>query len=212
MSDLAPETLAQMLTRTRARLTTFGDSCTESVVRRGRGEPCGKPAVALRDDREFDVYSPVCARHTRGFCIPVMDRADMHALLDAATERDALAADADRWQRAARTLLGDRYEAAIKAASHAMSRHWRAMHTNEALGLQRMLAAHALAAVLPDLLAAAWDEGHADGLHDAHEYREHRKARNPYRPETTAGDATGAPVAPAAPDATSDPSSTLNAR
>ena len=43
------------------------------------------------------------------------------------------------------------------------------------------MAAHdALAAVLPDLLAAAWDEGHADGLHNAHEYREHRKARNPY--------------------------------
>lgn len=84
-------------------------------------------------------------------------------------------------------MLGDRYEAAIKAASHAMSRHWRDMHTNEALGLQRMLAAHALAAVLPDLLADAWDEGHADGLHNAHEYREHRKVRNPYRPENTAG-------------------------
>ena len=117
MSDLAPETLAQMLTRTRARLTTFGDStCTESVVRRGRGEPCGKPAVALRDDREFDVYSPVCARHTRGFCIPVMDRADMHALLDAATERDALAADADKWQRAALTLQGDRDALGAKLA------------------------------------------------------------------------------------------------
>ena len=57
-----------------------------------------------------------------------------------------------------RALLGDRYGAAIKAASNAMSRHWRDMHTNEALGLQRMLAAHALAAVLPDLLADVWDE------------------------------------------------------
>lgn len=35
--------------------------------------------------------------------------------------------------------------------------------------------------------ADAWDEGHADGLHNAHEYREHRKVRNPYRPENTAG-------------------------
>ena len=62
-----------------------------------------------------------------------------------------------------------------------------------------------LAAVLPDLLADAWDEGHADGLHDAHEYREHRKARNPYRPETITRDATGAPVALAGPDAINPP-------
>ena len=62
-------------------------------------------------------------------------------------------------------------------------------------------AVSALAAVLPDLLADAWDEGHADGLHNAHEHREHRKMRNPYRPETITRDATGAPVTPAAPDA-----------
>ena len=62
-----------------------------------------------------------------------------------------------------------------------------------------------LAAVLPDLMADVWDEGHADGLHNAVEYREHRKMRNPYRPETTAGDATDAPVTPAAPDATNPP-------
>ena len=62
-----------------------------------------------------------------------------------------------------------------------------------------------LAAVLPDLLADAWDEGHADGLHDAHEYREHRKLRNPYRPETATTDATDAPVTPAAPDAINPP-------
>ena len=62
-----------------------------------------------------------------------------------------------------------------------------------------------LTAVLPDLLADAWDEGHADGLHNAHEYREHRKARNPYRPETITRDATDAPVTPAAPDAINPP-------
>ena len=72
-------------------------------------------------------------------------------------------------------------------------------------GIRRMSTAmgvHAtLAAVLPELLADAWDEGHADGLHNAHEYREHRKLRNPYRPETITRDATDAPVTPAAPDA-----------
>ena len=53
--------------------------------------------------------------------------------------------------------------------------------------------------------ADAWDEGHADGLHNAHEYREHRKMRNPYRPETITRDATDAPVTPAAPDAINPP-------
>ena len=64
-----------------------------------------------------------------------------------------------------------------------------------------------LAERLGDLprLAAEWDEGHADGLHDAHEYREHRKMRNPYRPETITRDATGAPVTFAAPDAINPP-------
>ena len=62
-----------------------------------------------------------------------------------------------------------------------------------------------LAAVLPDLLADVWDEGHADGLHNAHEYREHRKMRNPYRPETITTDATGAPVTLAAPDSINPP-------
>lgn len=62
-----------------------------------------------------------------------------------------------------------------------------------------------LAAVLPDLLADAWEEGHADGLHNAHEYREHRKMRNPYRPEPITRDATAAPVTPAAPDAINPP-------
>ena len=102
-----------------------------------------------------------------------------------------------------RALLGDRYEAAIKAASHAMSRHWRDMHTNEALGLQRMLTAHALSAVLPDLLADAWDDGQAACI-EAHG-RIKPMRPNPYRPETITRDATGAPVAPAAPDATNPP-------
>ena len=55
---------------------------------------------------------------------------------------------------------------------------------------------------LPDLLADAWDEGHADGLHDAHEYREHRKLRNPYRPETAAGRPEPAPGSTNSPNPT----------
>ena len=97
MSDLTPEKLAEMLTRTRAHLATFGDStCTKSVMHHSHRKPCNKPAVALRDSREFDIYYPVCARHTRGFCIPVMDAADMLALLAAAAERDALVAAVER--------------------------------------------------------------------------------------------------------------------
>ena len=62
-----------------------------------------------------------------------------------------------------------------------------------------------LAAALPELLADAWDEGHADGLHNAHEHREHRKMRNPYRPET----ATGRPET--APEPTNSPNPTPSA-
>jgi len=40
-------------------------------------------------------------------------------------------------------------EAAIEAATRALSVHWRDMHTNEALGHQRMLATFALEAALP---------------------------------------------------------------
>ena len=87
-----------------------------------------------------------------------------------------------------RGILGDRYDEVLTKATK------RALFNYPNLPISipehEALAAQALAAVLPDLLADAWDEGHADGLHNAHEYRERRKARNPYRPETTAGDAT----------------------
>lgn len=109
-----------------------------------------------------------------------------------------------------RALLGDKYDEVLtKATKRALFNY-----PNLPIGIpeHEALAGQALAAVLPDLLAAAWDEGHADGLHNAHEHREHRKARNPYRPETITRDATGAPVTLAAPDATSDPSPALNAR
>lgn len=40
---------------------------------------------------------------------------------------------------------------AIEAATQALSIHWKAPHTNEALGRQRALAEHALTAALPAL-------------------------------------------------------------
>lgn len=60
-----------------------------------------------------------------------------------------------------------------------------------------------LAAVLPDLLAAAWDDGQAACI-EAHG-RIKPMRPNPYRPETITRDATGAPVTPAAPDAINPP-------
>ena len=106
-----------------------------------------------------------------------------------------------------REILGDKYDETIEkaAVSVAFCRHSvertpkrlvrlaAALHmTGELAHIEREVEA-ALTAVLPDLLADAWDEGHADGLHNAHEHREHRKMRNPYRPETATGDATDAP-------------------
>ena len=103
-----------------------------------------------------------------------------------------------------RALLGDKYDETIEKAVEALydecgrplscSKHG---HMDEAVS--------ALAAVLPDLMADAWDEGHADGLHNSHEHREHRKLRNPYRPEPITRDATCAPVTLAAPDAINPP-------
>ena len=98
-----------------------------------------------------------------------------------------------------RALLGDRYDAVIDKAMAAPKLYASRQYTI------RDRVADTLAAVLPELLADAWDEGHTDGLHNAHEYREHRKARNPYRPETITRDATAAPVTPAAPDAINPP-------
>ena len=121
-----------------------------------------------------------------------------------------------------RALLGDdKYDAMIEKAAVSVAfcrypvertpkrlvRLAAALHmTGELARIEREVEA-ALAAVLPGLLADVWDEGHADGLHNAHEYRERHKARNPYRPETTTRDATGAPVTLAAPDAINPPPS-----
>lgn len=107
-----------------------------------------------------------------------------------------------------RAMLGDRYVSTLRAAVLADNPEaiTSAQRVGGKLGQLMYLSAvdrldRALAAVLPDLLADVWDEGHADGLHNSHEYREHRKMRNPYRPEPITRDATAAPVTPAAPDA-----------
>lgn len=100
-----------------------------------------------------------------------------------------------------RALLGGKYDDALERATSAGPAYLKLVHDST----RRTIAEAALAAVLPDLLADAWDEGHDDGLHNAHEYREHRKMPNPYRPETATTEATGAPETPAGPDAINPP-------
>ena len=84
-----------------------------------------------------------------------------------------------------RALLGDRYVSTMRAAVLAYNPEaiTNAQQVGGKLGQLMYLSAvnrldRTLAAVLPDLLADAWDEGHADGLHNAHEYREHRSVRS----------------------------------
>ena len=60
-----------------------GTECHEEVSRKGELQPCGKPAVALRDWAEGDTYYPVCATHARGFCIPLIAPEDAAALVTA---------------------------------------------------------------------------------------------------------------------------------
>lgn len=81
-----------------------------------------------------------------------------------------------------RALLGDKYDDVIERAARALSERWNSTHTNESLGRQRMLAGFTLAAVLPDLLAEAWEEGHIAGCADPYSaYRECICGPNPYR-------------------------------
>lgn len=94
-----------------------------------------------------------------------------------------------------RALLGDRYDAVMAAPTPALARDrtsW-SWSTYEA----------ALTAVLPELLADVWDDGHAACI-EAHG-RIKPTRPNPYRPETITRDATDAPVTPAAPDAINPP-------
>lgn len=57
-------------------------------------------------------------------------------------------------------------EQAREAVARSLSAHWRDMHTNEALGLQRMLARHTLEALAPHVAALVRAE-RAAALHDA---------------------------------------------
>ena len=87
-----------------------------------------------------------------------------------------------------RAILGDEYDPVIEKAARALSERWNFMHTNESLGRQRMLAGFTLAAVLPDLLAEAWEAGHWLGKADAalNAVRvdgHHGQTPNPYRQE-----------------------------
>ena len=86
-----------------------------------------------------------------------------------------------------RELLGANYDETIETAARALDAAWNPDRYPVLAAMFRDYAQTALAAVLPDLLADAWDEGRADDLHNAHEHREHHKLRNPYRPETATG-------------------------
>ena len=93
-----------------------------------------------------------------------------------------------------RALLGDKYDETIDAAARAVERRalrdtgYDAMPDERTYAWSRLMAGHALAAVLPDLMARAWDEGAADACADPyHPYGECEPPHvNPYRP--TEGD------------------------
>ena len=60
-----------------------GVECHEGITRKGELQPCGRPAVALRNWVEGDTYYPVCPTHARGFCIPLVAPEDAAALVAA---------------------------------------------------------------------------------------------------------------------------------
>ena len=128
-----------------------------------------------------------------------------------------------------RALLGDKYDETIEKASRAYIMSFEdgadfwpmwvefadsdrpdgdegEVYTREIVADTRRDLAAALAAVLPDLLAEAWNEGYAQAVADhLLMYDNSDDTPNPYRPETITRDATDAPVTPAAPDATNPP-------
>ena len=91
-----------------------------------------------------------------------------------------------------RALLGDKYEATVRAAVLAYNPEaiTSAQQVGGKLGQLMYLSAvnrldRTLAAVLPDLLAAAWDEGHQAGHEDARAVQSTypESTPNPYRAE-----------------------------
>lgn len=79
-----------------------------------------------------------------------------------------------------RAILGDRYEAVIEEALTAVDAPEHGYQVTRGNVDQRDIHA-ALAAVLPDLLADAWDEG----WNDCGPLRVSNAPDNPYRTETT---------------------------
>ena len=79
-----------------------------------------------------------------------------------------------------RAMLGDRYDdVIIKATKRALLNY---PNLPISIPQHEALAGQALAAVLPDLLAQAWDEGHAAGCADPYKrYGECGCGPNPYR-------------------------------
>ena len=111
-----------------------------------------------------------------------------------------------------RALLGDRYVSTMRAAVLADNPEaiTSAQRVGGKLGQLMYLSAvdrldRTLAAVLPDLLAEAWDECSAAWQAYLDGRTSSGPPLNPYRPETITRDATGAPVTPAAPDAINPP-------
>ena len=85
-----------------------------------------------------------------------------------------------------RAMLGDRYhDVIIKATKRALLNY---PNLPISIPQHEALAGQALAAVLPDLLAQAWDEGHAAGCADPYKrYSECDCGPNPYRQENDCG-------------------------
>ena len=79
-----------------------------------------------------------------------------------------------------RALLGDRYDDVIERALAAADTPWHGYQVTRGNVDERDVST-ALAAVLPDLLAAAWDEGHDAGWDASGAESDLTDTPNPYR-------------------------------
>ncbi len=82
-------------------------------------------------------------------------------------------------------LLGDNYDGTVRAAGDAVRSELIRSGLAKMRSTEHDVARAALAAVLPDLLAAVWDEGHAVGVLDR-PFIPAGHLPNPYRAEETA--------------------------
>lgn len=104
-----------------------------------------------------------------------------------------------------RALLGSKCDETIETAAHALDAAWNPERYPVLAAMFRDYAHDALAAVLPGLLADAWDEAVASMRYEDGTPVQLVSVVNPYRPETATRDATDAPVTLAAPDAINPP-------